>query len=83
MNIKFIRKLLFLIEFHQNSELRLETPYYVTPKITNVRIYCDGHGNYHRYTKKELVINQLKYLKNIFCYIMRNIFHRKKHIYEK
>lgn len=77
--MKIICKLLFLIEFHRHSELRLETPYYVTPKITNARIYCDGYGNYHKYTKKELMINQLKYLKSTCCYIMRNIF-RRKHV---
>lgn len=76
MNIKFIRKLLFLMEFHQNSELRLETPYYVTPKIINARIYCDGYGNYHRYTKKEIMMNQLNFFKSTCCYIMRNFKER-------
>lgn len=62
-----------------DNALHLESPYFVTPRIINARIYCDGYGNYHCYTKKELIINRLKYLKSTCCYIMRNIF-RRKHV---
>ena len=78
--MKLLHKLFFLIEFHQSRELRLETPYYVTPKIINARIYRDGYGNYHRYTKKEIMMNQLNFFKSTCCYIMRNF---KERIYRQ